>query len=98
MKGKERNVPSVIVSATKNNANGGMPSRAFNVANTAERITYGARIFRICSRFQDQYIACRYLELKWWQCRERRETHEERSHEERIEDGYEAIYGFEVER
>lgn len=40
MKGrKERNVPSVIVSATKNNANGGMPSRAFSVANTAERIT-----------------------------------------------------------
>jgi len=34
-----RDIPSVRVSATRNNENGGKPKRAFRVANTADRIT-----------------------------------------------------------
>ena len=43
---KGQRVPSVKVSATKNSAKGGMPTRALTVANATESSTYGARILK----------------------------------------------------
>jgi hypothetical protein len=42
--------PSVSVKATINNEKGGRWSLAFNVAKTADKITYGATILNICGK------------------------------------------------
>jgi hypothetical protein len=86
-------VPSVRLSAIKNNANGGIPKRALRVAKAAERKTNGATILKI-------WVTAFSLPREYYISRERgtKGTHEEGCHQEWVKFRNQAIHWLQVER